>query len=569
MSCSIQPLPLDVVNLIAAGEVIDSLAAVVRELVENALDAKANRVNIYLFPSLWKVQVGDNGEGMSYDDLSLCTQPHSTSKIRSIEDLLKIKSLGFRGEALHSISQVADLEILSRHGSDLGWRFVYQQGKVLKEEPTAIAPGTIVTVSNLFANMPVRRRGLPPVTQQLKVIQTTIQQIALTHPEVTWQIWQDDKLWFKFSPSKNAASLLTQIIRGVNFSDLKFLSYSLETETNLTETQAKNEQGEIKLVLGLPDRCHRHKADWIKVGINGRIVKSPQLEAAIIAGFARTLPRERYPVCFLDLTIPAADIDWNRHPTKAEVYLHNLELWHEEIKKAIALALKMSPANLPKLENHRVNNLLIAAENKGVYTLSRNLKTNLEAEIKQNQLSLISLKVVAQIRSTYIIAEHPQGLWLIEQHIAHERILYERLQDYWELIPLEQPKIINNLTDKQVEQLKRIGLEIDNFGEQMWALRTMPAMLKDRRDCTEAIIELSWGGDLEEAQVAIACRSAIRNGTPLELSEMQNLVDQWKLTRNPRTCPHGRPIYLSLEESALARFFRRSWVKGKSHGLEF
>jgi DNA mismatch repair protein MutL len=583
MSFSIQSLPLDVVNLIAAGEVIDSLTAVVRELVENALDAGANRINISLWPDLWKIQVVDNGRGMNHKDLELCAKPHSTSKIRVIEDLFKIKSLGFRGEALHSISQVADLEILSRlpQSEAMGWRFVYQQGEVIKQEPKAIAPGTIVIVSNLFAQMPVRRRSLSSTAQQLKMIQTTIQHMALTHPQVTWQIWQNEKLWLKFSPSKNTLSLLSQIIRGVNITDLKFLHYKIvpkiakenanfnpdQTVTNLIENESEIEQGDIKVVVGLPDRCHRHKPDWIKVGINGRIVKSPPLESAIFASFARTLPRDRYPVCFIHLNIPAHQIDWNRHPAKAEVYLHNIEFWQTEIKKAIDNTLKISPANLPKLENQRVTNLLIAAESQGLYTVSRELEKKIDQNIRENNLSLIPLTVVAQVRNTYIIAEHSHGLWIIEQHIAHERVLYEQLQDYWELIPLKTPIILQNLTYKQVEQLQRIGLEIENFGEQMWALRNIPAMLENRDDCSDAIMELSWGGDLQESQVAVACRSAIRNGTPLSLSRMQSLIDQWKLTRNPRTCPHGRPIYLSLEESSLARFFRRSWVKGKSHGI--
>ncbi len=576
---SIQSLPLNVVNLIAAGEVIDSLAAVVRELVENALDADADRINISLFPDIWKIQVTDNGQGMSYEDLELCTNPHSTSKIRVLEDLYKITSLGFRGEALHSISQVADLEIFSRiqEESEIGWRFVYQQGKVIKSEPKAIAPGTIVMVSNLFANMPVRRRGLPSIKQQLKAIQSTIQNIALTHPQITWQIWQDDKLWFKFSPSNNSTSLLTQIIKGVSLSDLQFLQNKIElNQLNSQEyltiniKSIKEKKAELELVIGLPDRCHRHKPDWIKVGINGRIVRSLPLENSIISAFARTLPRDRYPVCLLHLIIPPSQIDWNRHPAKAEVYLHNLEFWQEQVKENIEQALKISPVTLPKLENQRVNQLLMAAEKKGVYSFNRELEITktIENNINhQEQVSLIPLKVIAQVRNTYIIAEHPTGLWLIEQHIAHERILYEQLQDYWELVPLKTPIIVNNLTDKQIEQLQQIGLIIENFGEQMWALRNIPAMLKDREDCTEAIIELSYGGDLQEAQVAIACRSAIRNGTALSLSRMQTLIDKWKITRNPRTCPHGRPIYLSLEESALARFFRRSWVKGKSHGI--
>jgi DNA mismatch repair protein MutL len=158
-------------------------------------------------------------------------------------------------------------------------------------------------------------------------------------------------------------------------------------------------------------------------------------------------------------------------------------------------------------------------------------------------------------------------MWLVEQHIAHERVLYEQLCDHWQLIAVEPPIILYQLSPAQVSQLERIGLDIEPFGEKLWAVRNIPAMLKEREDCAEAILELSWGGDLQTAQVAVACRSAIRNGTKMTLPEMQTLLNNWQRTRNPRTCPHGRPIYLSLAESTLARFFRRNWVIGKSHGI--
>jgi DNA mismatch repair protein MutL len=157
-------------------------------------------------------------------------------------------------------------------------------------------------------------------------------------------------------------------------------------------------------------------------------------------------------------------------------------------------------------------------------------------------------------------------MWL-EQHIAHERVLYERLSEDWEIVAVESPIILYQLSPAQVAQLQRINLDIEPFGEQLWAVRSVPAMLKTREDCAEALLELSLGGDLQTAQVAVACRSAIRNGTPMTLPEMQQLLDDWQRTRNPQTCPHGRPIYLSLEESALSRFFRRHWVIGKSHGF--
>ena len=559
----IQPLPQDVIKTIAAGEVIDSLAAVVRELVENSLDAGATRIAIALFPDSWRVQVADNGTGMTLGDLQVCANEHSTSKIRSKEDLHKITTLGFRGEALHSLAQVADLDLKSRFGASSreGWHLVYREGKVVTEEPVAIAPGTIVTVSNLFGNWPVRRKGLPSISQQLKGIQTTINHIALCHPRVTWQVECKERPWLKRSASFATTGILPQILKQVRQSDLQLLQEKITQPSGLSD---------LELVIGLPDRCHRHKADWIKVAVNGRVVRSPQLEQTIVAAFSRTLPRDRYPVCFLHLRLNPSQIDWNRHPAKIEVYLQELEFWQEQVSQAIEKALRISPANLPEVENRRLTQLLKAAENKAVYNLSDKLPalspekqkttTNLDLDSKE-------LRAIAQVRNTYIVAEHATGIWLIEQHIAHERVLYEQLQDNWQLVALETPIVLSKLITSQLEQLVRLGLEVECFGENFWAVRTVPAMLKEREDLDSALIELSLGGDLETAQVAIACRSAIRNGTPLDLNQMQQLLDQWKNTRNPRTCPHGRPIYLSLEESALARFFRRHWVIGKSHGI--
>ncbi len=190
MASTIQALPKEVVYLITAGEVIDSLASVVRELVENSLDAGATRIIVSLWPEQWRIRVADNGCGMNLEDLQQAATAHSTSKIRSSADLWKINSLGFRGEALHSLTNLADLEILSRPaGGKLGWRVVYGYGgEVRQVEVTAIAPGTVVTVSNLFGNCSSRRQGLPTTAQQMKAVQATIHQIALCHPRVTWQI---------------------------------------------------------------------------------------------------------------------------------------------------------------------------------------------------------------------------------------------------------------------------------------------------------------------------------------------------------------------------------------------
>ncbi|MEH2413492.1 DNA mismatch repair endonuclease MutL [Nostoc sp.] len=565
MASTIQALPTEVVYLITAGEVIDSLASVVRELVENSLDAGATRIVVSLWPQQWRIRVADNGCGMNLDDLEQAATAHSTSKIRSSADLWKINSLGFRGEALHSLTTLADLEILSRPvGGKLGWRISYGDGGEVGEvEVTAIAPGTVVTVSHLFGNCSSRRQGLPTAAQQMKAVQATIHQIALCHPHVTWQIWQNDRQWFTICPATTTGQLLPQILPQVRQGDLQEVKLELPNPPNSC-TDAINRvsaHSSLNLVVGLPDRTHRHRPDWVRVAINGRMVKTPELEQTILSAFHRTLPRDRYPICFLHLAISPDQINWNRNPAKTEIYLNEIIYWQEQITQAINQALSISSNNLKEaVHTTRVSKLLKAAEAKGGYNFN-------PQNPNENHKNPNSLKAVAQVSNTYIVAEHSGGMWLVEQHIAHERVLYEQLCDNWQLVPVEPPIILYQLSSAQVSQLQRIGLDIEPFGEQLWAVRNIPAPLQQRDDCAEAILELSWGGDLQTAQVAVACRSAIRNGTPMNHQEMQTLLDNWQRTRNPRTCPHGRPIYLSLEESALARFFRRNWVIGKSHGI--
>ena len=320
--------------------------------------------------------------------------------------------------------------------------------------------------------------------------------------------------------------------------------------------------------MGLPDRCHRHKADWVKVSVNNRYVRSPELEQTILHSMAKTLPRDRFPVCLLHLHTCPSQIDWNRHPAKTEIYLHSLAYWQTETSKAISQALKLNTVNLPAaVGDRRIGKMLKVAEASGKYQVDRHLTEKLEANTPSPQLNSLKLKAVAQVNKTYIVAEHSSGVWLVEQHIAHERVLYEQLQSCWELVPLTTPITLEYLRQSQLEQLQKLEINVEPFGENIWAIRNAPKILADRDDCADALIELSWGGDLRSAQVASACRSAIRNGTTLSIKEMQNLLDLWQATRNPRTCPHGRPIYLSLEESSLSRFFRRHWVIGKSHGI--
>lgn len=590
MTSRIQTLPQDVVHLMAAGEVIDSLAAVVRELAENALDAGATRITVAVWAEQWKVRLTDNGNGMSLADLEQAAIAHSTSKIRNRQDLWQINSLGFRGEALYSIAQLADLEIGSRSvDSADGWWVTYNhQGAPDQIEVAAIAPGTVVTVSNLFGNWLPRRASLPTVAQQLRAVQTMIQHLALCHPQVTWQVQQSDprsdplreRSWFNIWAGTSSQQILPQLLRDVQPTDLQELRQAIETPPWADNGQELAPlTPALYLLLGLPDRCHRHRPDWIKVAVNGRVVKLPELEQTIFGAFRRTLPRDRHPVCFLHLHLPPDQVDWNRHPAKAEIYLKHSELWQDQVQQAIAQTLRLNPLSLSDASySERVGQLLKTAESGGVYGFGEHGIGDLAADGADadaadaaDRLHPIhagsSLRAIAQVHSMYILAEHPNGVWLVEQHIAHERVLYEQLCDRWQLVPLDPPILLSQLLPSQVEQLQRLELEVEPFGENLWAMRSAPEPLATRDDCADALLELSLGGNLDAALVATACRTAIRNGTPLTLAEMQALLDQWQHTRQPRTCPHGRPICLSLEESSLSRFFRRHWVVGKSHGI--
>jgi DNA mismatch repair protein MutL len=565
----IHTLPIDVIHLIAAGEVIDSLAAVVRELCENAIDAQATRITVSLCPDRWQVRVSDNGIGIELADLQQAATAHSTSKIDDRDDLFHITSLGFRGEALHSLAQLADLEIYSRprHSVD-GWHLVYNhQGEVVSTQFGAIAPGTVINVDNLFGDWTARREGLPPLNTQLRQVQIEIFHLALCHPQINWTIHlgrgskQDRQPWFQIVASPTARQILPQLLPKVHVSDLQYLELALaapdETDTFTPTT--------LQLTLGLPDRCHRHRLDWIKVAVNGRMVRVPELEQTVMSGLARTLPRDRYPVCFLQLQLPPHYIDWNRHPAKVEIYLQQIEYWQTQVKLALDRILNLDLAEIdPDSQTSRIGKLLTVAEQQGAYHIDQR---SISALNDGDGLGLLELRAVGQVHNTYIVAEHSDGLWLVEQHIAHERVLYEQITAAWQLLPLEPPLILSHLSERQIERLQAIELTVEPFGEDLWAIRTAPAPLLIREDLATAIAELSLGGDLQAAQVAVACRCAIRNGTELSLAEMQNLLDRWQRTRNPRTCPHGRPIYLSFKESSLARSFRRHWVIGKSHGI--
>ncbi len=550
---NIHTLPLEVVHLIAAGEVIDSLAAVVRELAENAIDANATRIVISIWTDSLSVQVSDNGTGMAIADLSQAATPHTTSKINNAKDLQQIHSLGFRGEALYSLAQLADLSICSRPILEpVGYQANYDEHGNLQSLPkvTAIATGTIVTVRNLFSRYPNRLQSLPSNSQQIRKVQLQIQNMAIANPHINWQVNLDNREWLTIWSGENASEILPQIINSIQPYDLVYKEFAPSPSPNQGEG-SKN----ISITLGLPDHLSRRRPDWVKVILNGRVVNFPELEQIILSSLERTLPRNRFPVCIVNLKLSCDRIDWNRHPAKAEAYIQNLGDIQSQLKESISETLK-SPQSTSQISyTSATNDLLRTAERKTSYLIPAK-KENF------NQINS-SLKAIAQVLDTYILAEHSGGLWLVEQHVAHERILFERIETQWQIVAIEEPILLKQLSDDGIERLQALGLEIETFGNHLWAVRSLPEILIGHQDCAIILQEMAQQDDPTMARATAACRSAIRNGTKLDLTTMRDLLSQWQQTRNPHTCPHGRPICLAIDESDLARFFRRNWIISK------
>lgn len=520
----IKTLPSEVISLISAGEVIDSLSAAVRELAENSIDGGATRIAIEIstdsLTNNLTVQVTDNGIGMDWQDLQLATMAHTTSKITNLADLQQIKTLGFRGEALHCLAQLGNLTISSRLG-DQAWTVSYDhQGNWQNPpQPIGLAQGSIVKVKNLFWDYPQRIKKLPSIPQQIRQVQKQIHHLAIAHPHISWQIKLDGKSWFQVWSADHPSQIILQILSGVTVNQL--------TIENCPDLQ---------LVMGLPDRYHRPRLDWLKVAVNGRVINSPELEGAILSCFQRTLPRNRFPLCFAHLRIEPSLIDWNRHPAKQQIYLENLNHWQNYLKEMVLQLFQV-----PRLIDQPSKLLRVK-----------------ETDIKYDHRS--HLKPIAQVLNTYILVEGNDSIYLVEQHTAHERILYENLEDQWQIVILETPLLLIDLSELQIAQLQQLGMDIQEFGNHSWTARSIPKLLVDHPEQKTILHELSQQKDLFQAMAHLACRSAFKNGTTLDMATMQQIIKQWQALRQTHTCPHGRPIVMVLDSDDLSRIFKRNWL---------
>lgn len=580
----IQVLSEQLASQIAAGEVIERPSSVVKELIENAIDAGATQIELEIKDAGKKlIQVSDNGVGIPADEIALAVSRHATSKLSKAEDLFDIRTLGFRGEALSSIGSVAKLSIVSKHrDANIGAEISVDGSKSEGVKPKSAPDGTVVRVEDLFFNVPARLKFLKTNTTENRQITGLITRYALAYPNIRWQLNQDDRVYLQTSGSGDRQEIL-QSLFGV--ADAKRLLPILF------------EDGEMRIEgfiseLGLT-RSNRRD---ITLFVNGRWVQDASLTAAVIRAYNTMLMVGRFPVVVLFIQMPPNMVDVNVHPSKAEVRFKESDQVFSTVQRAIKRGLlAYSPVpelNTAVLWGRPVEESIPAKpiQMEAQWQLpkreaEKQLKTedvapvlpqNLQAPLSSDYLPV--LRLVGQVAATYLIAEGPDGLYLIDQHAAHERVLFEQMmaQTRSGIVPsqaLLEAQVIEltpekaGLLEEQIDVLKGLGFEIENFGPNTFSLRAIPAILAggNPAEAIYAVVnafeedETPLKAEIQDLVAARVCkRMAIKAGQILSPEEQKNLLLNLETCQVPRTCPHGRPTMIHLSAMMLERQFGRT-----------
>ncbi|OIP27259.1 MAG: hypothetical protein AUK39_03100 [Dehalococcoidia bacterium CG2_30_46_19] len=553
----IKVLTPEVVSKIAAGEVIERPASVVKELVENSLDAEASEINVETRGGgVELIRVSDNGIGIPASELELAFYRYATSKIADLVDLEDISSLGFRGEALPSIAAVAEVEILTRAPSEaIGSYICLKKGEIVARESRPRQQGTTVVIRRLFRYLPARLKFLKSAATENSHIAYLVNQYALAFPEVRFSLITDKRNNLSTQGDGSLRNAVSQI-------------YGLEVAQRMLGVA---EESAFARVNGLvsPPSLNRTNRSYLTFFVNRRWIYSPLLTRAAEEAYHGLLMEGRHPVVILNLSLPGRELDVNVHPTKAQVKFHNEQVMFVTIKKAIREALSKAsmakPIAMPAMAGaYQQRSFTMVSDKEPTFTTP--LPT----------LSLPILRVIGQLSNTYIIAEGPEGLYLIDQHAAHERILYERVLAQWSRQEVEVQGLLEPITielnprEEEIlrankDMLAQFGFDIEPFGDKSYLIRTIPA-LATRANLDEVMGAVlsdldskdevtSWEQKIAQS---LACHSAIRAGQQLSNEEMLALIRQLEQANQPRTCPHGRPTMIQLTSYQLEKEFGRA-----------
>ena len=571
----IRQLPPEVAARIAAGEVIERPVSVVRELLDNAIDAGAKRVRVTIVEGgLRSMEVNDDGRGIPPDQVEVAFERHATSKIVGAGDLRRVATLGFRGEALGAIAAAAEVEIVTRaEGEPVGVAVLLVDRQAVRRSARAAPVGTTITVRELFAKVPARRSFLGSAASEGRQITTLVSHYALAYPGIAFRL-EAGRRPFQTSGDGNLRHAVAAV-------------YGAEQGEAMLDVA--HEEGDIAISgLAGPPSLHRGNRTGIALFVNGRWVQSAALRFAVSDAYQSELPGGRYPVASVALHLPAEAVDVNVHPAKAEVRFRDQRGVARVLRHAIVKALEgAAPLGWSLGEREAAGE---ARGEAGRPSLRERLQppesaqpalrgdlapegSPAEAGPRTQRETLPLLRVVGQVATTYVVAEGPDGMYLIDQHAAHERVVFDRLkgrtaeeavQPLLEPVLVELDRTAAAVFEEHGANLERLGLQLEPFGDAACLVRAAPAGFGDGDIAGGLRAMLEKLGDerrvadpFDRAAATVACHSSVRAGMALSLEEMRQLIEDLGATASPRTCPHGRPTLVHVRQETLDRQFGR------------
>lgn len=612
---NIQILDQNTINQIAAGEVIERPASVVKELLENAIDAKATAVTVEIKEGgISFIRITDNGCGIAKEEIPLAFLRHSTSKIRSVEDLMTIHSLGFRGEALSSIAAVSQVELITRTPSSFnGCRYCIEGGTEKGLEEFGCPEGTTFLVRNLFYNIPARRKFLKSAQTEAGYIADMVEKIALSHPEISFRFINNNQSRLHTSGNRNLKDIIYSI-------------YGRDIALNLLPVDASMEAVSVHGLIGNPVICRGNRA-YENYYINGRYIRSEVISRAIEEAYQSFLMQHKYPFTVLHIQIDSNLLDVNVHPTKMDLRIGNAEtilaFLYETIYSVLSSKERMPEISLEKKnlksEKKKTEQSVMKKQEcpieqsqhkdaKEIQTAQKQMiketanytaytaadvdkEQKKKPEQKAEQLELFdrrllskeeknSYRIIGQVFETYWLIEQQNQLFFMDQHAAHEKVLYEKImkrlqkQEYYS--QMVNPPILFTLSMKEEERLarfqsyfKKIGFEIEHFGGKEYAIRAVPDDLLGIAQ-KEIFLELLDGlaeevrqQNISDMQVVcekvarMSCRAAIKGRSAFSVQEAESLLQELMTLENPYHCPHGRPTLIMVSKYELEKKFKR------------
>ena len=580
---SIHVLADEVASQIAAGEVVERPASVVKELVENSLDAGAGHITVTVEGAgLTLIEVADDGQGIPPDELPLALTRHSTSKLRAAEDLFHIQTLGFRGEALASIASVSRFTITSRTAEMAeGGRLQVEGGQMGQVQPVGAPEGTVVRVEDLFYNVPARAKFVKSDTTERRNIDAFCTRYALAYPEVRFQLTQEGRNVLNTSGNGDRREALASL-------------YSPDIARDMLAVDTVYENLQVEGFISPPSMTRANRSA-ITFFVNGRWVQDVALTTAFVQAYHSMLMVGRYPMGVLFITLPSEQVDVNVHPAKAEVRFSNKNEIFSGVQRAVRRAL-LAYAPVPNVTTQirwtppTADDIRRASSRRAIETSpgmppSPEENSNTAAQETTTAPPLPGtgmplLRLVGQVGTAYIVAEGPDGLYLVDQHAAHERVLFERFMKQREKQVSSQSLLTpvtvtlsaeeSRLLEDQLPVLGMLGFEVQPFGPNIYQMRAMPALLigTDPEAALRVVIEdfeedeTPLQSEVEAKIIARVCkRAAVKAGQTLSVDEQKALLRDLEASQAPRTCPHGRPTMIHLSIDLLERQFGRKGAR--------